>query len=448
MEVIAAALISPWSIWRSPPLCSKQDSALVAQGLLLQTRANDLSRARRYTDALPLLDLACDALGRVSSDLLRTAADNYALALLDRCWCVFSCRLVARYPTATQDLALCLSLLQQMHGPNMERLTRLSHGLRPEHAVYAKLHLLRGVTDYELGRHDAAHAAFALARAHAAKLAVDEGAVTALIAAAGGRLPVATARMALRCSEGRVDDALAYVTELRVRAGEERARRRRRAQDREDQAYLGRTASGRHVDMDAVAQLTSAAGGRVDRRVVGAVLRSCDNNVTYASEILFNEVKLGAFLLGQVVQRWYGGYYVEEAQRRRRKAAKKKRKELEAEAAEGAGPSSRSGAGPSRGAAAAPVLASGCAPREVDRAARAVGDPEQLQAAGPDPDPDVEGGSEEEEEEGKQEAEEAALLASLQRQGRDGFASYDDEGCGEVIARVLAEYEARMAGTT
>ncbi|KAH8360208.1 hypothetical protein KR093_011396 [Drosophila rubida] len=192
-----------------PP--NENRALLLGMGLYEKGRA--AARREQFDEALLLFLDADEKFSGCNSRFLE-AVDNYGLLNLDIVWCYLCLKNITQLPDAQRRLDLCERNFQRSYGDNYSRLYALKGANCPERALIMRLQLLQGVLLFHQNRRDEALQRLQLAGNSLSQLKVN-GEQLALLIEMG--FDVADARLALRSSNGSVEQAVQAIQERRQR---------------------------------------------------------------------------------------------------------------------------------------------------------------------------------------------------------------------------------------
>lgn len=192
-----------------PP--SENRSLLLGMGLYEKGRA--ALRREHFDEALLLFLEADEKFSGCNSKFLE-AVDNYALLNLDIVWCYLCLKNITQLPDAQRRLDLCERIFRRSYGENYSRLYALKGSNCPERALIMRLQLLQGVILFHQNRREEAYQRLQIAGNSLAELKVDADQLRMLVEMGFDQ---ADARLALRSSNGNVEQAIQSIQERRQR---------------------------------------------------------------------------------------------------------------------------------------------------------------------------------------------------------------------------------------
>ncbi|KAM8704503.1 hypothetical protein ACLKA7_009019 [Drosophila subpalustris] len=186
-------------------------SLLLGMGLYEKGRA--AMRREHFDEALLLFLEADEKFSGCNSKFLE-AVDNYALLNLDIVWCYLCLKNITQLPDAQRRLDLCERIFRRSYGEKYSRLYALKGANCPERALIMRLQLLQGVILFHQNRRDEALQRLQIAGNSLAELKVDADQLSLLIEMG---FDAADARLALRSTNGNVEQAVQSIEERRQR---------------------------------------------------------------------------------------------------------------------------------------------------------------------------------------------------------------------------------------
>ncbi|XP_034115830.1 NEDD8 ultimate buster 1 [Drosophila albomicans] len=259
-----------------PP--SENRALLLGMGLYEKGRA---AMRREHFDEALLLFLDADEKFSGCNSRFLEAVDNYGLLNLDIVWCYLCLKNITQLPDAQRRLDLCERNFQRSYGDNYSRLYALKGANCPERALIMRLQLLQGVILFHQNRRDEAFQRLQLAGNSLSQLKVDADQLALLIEMG---FDVADARLALRSSNGNVEQAVQSIQERRQRLQATRLNSNSESEmhRRLTQLQLGNDERD-WVHPRSVCRLMELG---FERQLVVEALRRTDNNLERSEELL------------------------------------------------------------------------------------------------------------------------------------------------------------------
>ncbi|KAL6077187.1 positive regulation of proteasomal ubiquitin-dependent protein catabolic process [Balamuthia mandrillaris] len=250
------------------------DKKALTVGMTLHDKAKTLLRTGDVKTALDLF-LRADKEGfaKCSPDIL-SAVDNYGLLCLDIAWSYFLLQDMENLKEAKWRLQKAADCLEKSYGRDLERVRLLKGGnAGAELVLFVRLHLLEGIAAFHNGDISVAERAFNEAEKKLNILAINDEELVALV---GMGFSDKEARIALRACGRDQDRAVTYIFTKREEKRQQREEERKRRHERRQQRQLGKTATGKWVNVELFQRLTKEMG--FDKKLVGEALRQTDND--------------------------------------------------------------------------------------------------------------------------------------------------------------------------
>ncbi|XP_030080831.1 NEDD8 ultimate buster 1 [Drosophila hydei] len=249
-------------------------------GMALGEKARAAMRREHYDEALLLFLEADEKFNNCDSKFLE-CVDNYALLNLDIVWCYLCLKNITQLPDAQRRLDVCERILQRSYGPNFSRLYALKGSNCPERAIIVRLQLLQGVIFFHSNRRDEARARLQTAATALGELKVSSEQL-ALLMEMG--FDASAARLALRSSNGNVEQAVQFIQQRRLSVQQARLNSdsERKLSRRLAQLQVGSDDSD-WVHPRSVCRLMELG---YERSVVVEALRRTGNDVTKSLDLL------------------------------------------------------------------------------------------------------------------------------------------------------------------
>lgn len=249
-------------------------------GMGLSEKGRAALRRERYDEALLLFLEADEKFSNCNSKFLESV-DNYALLNLDIVWCYLCLKNINQLPDAERRLTLCERIFRRSYGENYARLYAVKGANCPERALIMRLQLLQGIILFHQNRRYEAHARLEAAGRTLDQLKVDPAQLAALVKM--GFQP-ADARVALRSTNGNVEQAVQHIQQRRERLQATRLESdTEREQNRRLQLLQLGTSEQDWVHPRSVCRLMALG---YDRQLALEALRRTDNDLQSSLELL------------------------------------------------------------------------------------------------------------------------------------------------------------------
>ncbi|XP_002056469.2 NEDD8 ultimate buster 1-like [Drosophila virilis] len=195
------------------------ENRALLMGMSLGEKARAAMRRGHYDEALLLFLEADEKFNNCDSKFL-DYVDNYALLNLDIVWCYLCLKNITQLPDAQRRLDVCERILQRSYGENFSRLYALKGSSCPERALIMRLQLLQGVILFHQNQRVEARARLEAAGTALAELKVNSEQLELLVEMG---FDASAARLALRSSNGSVEQAVQFIQQRRQRLQAARA---------------------------------------------------------------------------------------------------------------------------------------------------------------------------------------------------------------------------------
>ncbi|KAH8420935.1 hypothetical protein KR222_010479, partial [Zaprionus bogoriensis] len=265
----------------NPMFLPPNENRALLLGMGLSEKGRVAMRGERYDEALLLFLEADEKFGNCNSRFL-DAVDNYALLNLDIVWCYLCLKNITQLPDAQRRLDMCERIFRRSYGENYSRLYALKGDNCPERALIVRLQLLQGILLFHQNRREEAHVRLEAAGSALAQLKIDPQQLALLVEMG---FDASDARLALRASNGNVEQAVQFIQQRRQRVQTTRlSADSEREQSRRLQAQLQLGSDERDwVHPRSVCRLMDLG---FDRQLVVEALRRTENNLDRSVELL------------------------------------------------------------------------------------------------------------------------------------------------------------------
>jgi len=132
------------------PLSEKDRMGITCGQMLYNFGKKKLFNDKKYDEALKIFEAAEREFLNVSEEILEMI-DNYGLLCLDIAWTFYQMQQIEQLQNANEKIKTANKFLEKSHGKDMERLMKVTGGFAPQRVLYARLHLLQGITRYHRG---------------------------------------------------------------------------------------------------------------------------------------------------------------------------------------------------------------------------------------------------------------------------------------------------------
>ncbi|XP_053385428.1 NEDD8 ultimate buster 1-like isoform X2 [Mercenaria mercenaria] len=249
--------------------------------MALHEKGRQALKKKNVTLALPLLLEADKEFKQCRADILNSV-DNYAILCLDIVWCYLCLKHVEDLPDAEERLRNSENFFQKSYGSDLQRLMAVKGSSGEELALFMKLHLLQGIVAFHQHRMEEASNLLSKAEQELQRLDIDDDKITTVMAMGFSE---GETRLGLRACDGNIQNAVAHIMKRREEKKENARKRREERHKKNLEKHLGKTAGGKHVNVDVYQMLL---GMGYPKGASAEALRQANNDLNLALEVLQN----------------------------------------------------------------------------------------------------------------------------------------------------------------